>query len=128
VKRGHDAGHRAQIRLIAQQLAQGVPGTGEEEIHHPPRVALPKPVQFARQGEDHVVVVAVEQPRSLLFQPPIDLKMGTPEVSKGGTGPVLTGVVPHPLHIPLGAGLHMPAQGGGAALHDRLGRFMNMKR
>jgi hypothetical protein len=47
---------------------------------------------------------AGQQPGLLEFQPAFDL-----DLIALGTDAVLTGVVPHPLHMPLGAGLNMTA-------------------
>jgi hypothetical protein len=57
-----------------------------------------------RQREDQVMMRASEQPRLLKFQPALNLDLITL-----GTTAVFTGVLPHPLHMPLRTGLNMTA-------------------
>ena len=67
-------------------------------------------------GEDGVVVVAVQQPGLLFFQPPGTLQEGTLRA-----GAVFTGVVPDVGVVTIGADLFVTTEDGGAAA----GHFVN---
>jgi hypothetical protein len=61
-----------------------------------------------------MILLARQQPRLLLGQPPLDLHPGTWRAQ-----PMATRVVPDPLHMPIWARLHMATQHGGATRQDR---------
>jgi len=54
------------------------------------------------QRKDEMMVWTAKQPRLLKREPALDL-----DLIALGADPVLTGVVPHPLDVPLGTGLDM---------------------
>ncbi len=75
------------------------------------------------EGENKVMVGAVEQPGALPFQPAFDL-----DLIALGAGAVPAGVVPYPLDMAFGAGLDVSAQCGCTAAAELLGGFMIMQR
>jgi hypothetical protein len=61
-----------------------------------------------------MVMVAGQQPRLLLAQPALRLEPGALRAH-----PMATGVVPHPFHMPIWTGLHMPPKPCGTTRQDR---------
>ena len=106
----------AQVFFVAEQFLEGVDGGMKQEVGHQCVVVPPQVVQLVRQGEDGVIVVAVEQLGLDLLQPALGGQGGAL-----GAGGVFAGVVPDLLHVAVGAALDVSAERFGAAPHDGRG-------
>ena len=118
VKGGDGAGEGAEVLGIGKEFFEGVPGGAEEEIGKEPAVEFPQGIEFGGDGEDGVVVIAVEEFSDLLVDPAGDLHEGA-----DGTGAMFAGVIPHTLDVTVRTFLDVSAQARGAALADGLAGF-----
>jgi len=116
VKRGHHARFGADVLLVGQQLAQRVGGGAEQDTRKHTLVVTPHRDQVVRAGEDGVIVRAGQQPLSPVGQPAFAL-----QGRALGTTPMVARVIGDAVEVSVGAGQHVAAQGGGAAVDDSPG-------
>ena len=114
---GHDdAGYGPEVARVRQHVHQFFFGRPEQQVAHRLHVQPPQVVEVVGNGEDGVVVVAIQQARFLFLQPAGGLQERTLRA-----GAVLTGVVPDLGLVAVGTDLFVTTQDGGAAA----GHFVN---
>jgi hypothetical protein len=114
VQRRDDPGLGSQVLRIPQQGDERVVDTGKQQRHHHGDIAEPEVIELMGHGEDDMIMLAGQQPRFLLGQPPFALSPGT-----RGTHPVTTRVVPHAFEMALGTGLDVSTQQRGTTCTNR---------
>jgi len=66
-----ERGARAEIARIAEQFHERVAHRTEQQLGHQRPIPAPQRIQFVRDGEDQVMVYALEQPCALALKPPL---------------------------------------------------------
>jgi hypothetical protein len=123
VQRRDNPGRGSQVLRIPQQGPKRVVDAGKQQLRHDRHIAQPEVIELMGDREDDMIMIAGQQPRLLLGQPPFHLYPGTL-----GTHPVATGIVPDPFHMAFRTRLDMPTQQGGATHQDRPDRTPDMTR
>ncbi len=122
VQRREDARLRAQVLRVGQKLDEGrAHGLKQQRGHHR-HVGQPQRIEGVGQGEDDVVMITGQQSGALHGEPALGLEIRTLR-----TGAVAARVVPDARDMPVGTGLDMAPEGGGAALHNGTGRAANVE-
>ena len=114
MKAGDGAREGAKVFGIGEQFSESFPPGSEQEFHENLSVEFPNAVEFPWECEDRVVVVAVGQPVDLFVNPFAYLDKGA-----NGAEPVLAGVVPESLDMPIRTSLDVPTEFRCAALAYR---------
>jgi hypothetical protein len=113
VQRGHDPWLRAQILRVRQQGAQRIADGLKQQRGHHRHIGQPQCIEVMGQGEDHMEMIAGQEPSALEGKPALGLK-----ARALGAGAMPTRVVPHAREVAVRALLDMTAEGRGPALHD----------
>lgn len=113
MKGGDGAGHGAKILGVGEEFAERMPSGVEEEMGDDSPVVCPEGIEFPGNGEDGVVVVAMEKRSDAETNPAGDLHEGAE-----WTGSVFAGVIPDALDVPVRAFLDVAAECLGAAPTD----------
>ncbi len=105
MQRQHEAGiSLSQTTFVGKQLLQAVTGAMKQQLHHQCRIAHTEHVKRVWDGEDDVVVGAIEQPCALRLQPAVHLHAVALRA-----GAVTAGVIPDAFDVAVLAALHMAA-------------------
>ncbi len=119
----YDPGLCAAMFFVSHEIEKGIADGQKEQVGHGLDIVKPYVVEFMRNGEDHVIMVAAQESGLLFLQPSIHQNIGAL-----GTQSVLTGVVPMPLEMAVRAALYMAAQSLGPACNNRLYGITDMGR